>query len=212
MSRFSLTLLAGIALLAGLITYIFMNERPASWSRPAANSFETFTALPAPRPLPGFSLVDQSGASVGPDRFKGRWSVLFFGFTHCPDICPTTLYELARMKKSLADIPPQQQPSVYLVSVDVSRDTPEVMANYVRAFDASFTGITGKPEELDKLAASLGVAYGKEMREDGSYEVLHTAALFFLNDEGDFVAVSSAPHDPATLARDYRKLLARAGA
>lgn len=209
MNKLTLFAIGAAALMGGLLAYALTKGGTPFWAQ-QSSAYEQMTELPPGRALPDFELLDQDGQSFGRDGFAGRWSVLFFGFTNCPDICPMTLYELSQMQKALKDLPPRQYPSVYMISVDVARDTPEVMANYVRAFNSEFVGLTGDAAELARLASALGVAYGTEPKADGGYEVLHTAALFFLNDAGELVAVSSAPHDPAVLARDYSKLVSRA--
>lgn len=208
MHRSLFPLIAGVgALVAGLVLFLAITqERRSANTQPAK-----ITVLNPARPLPDFRLTDQAGRDVTVDRFKGRWSVLFFGFSHCPDICPTTLYDLARLGQMLSDLPAGQQPAVFFVSVDPERDTPEQLARYVRAFDGSFTGVTGDDAQIARLAGALGVAYGREPEDDGGYNVLHTAALFILNPDGNFVAVSSSPHVVADLARDYRALIERSG-
>lgn len=212
MNRTTIFALAMAATTSGVLAYLLYAKQPVTYSAGHAAQYEQLTELPDARALPDFALMDQTGATFARENFAGRWSVLFFGFTQCPDICPATLYQLARMQKSLEVLPPAQRPAVYMISVDVARDTPQVMAQYVRAFDSGFIGITGDADELQKLAAALGVAYGIETNEDGGYDVLHTSALFFLNDAGDFIAVASAPHNPESLARDFQKLVKGSGA
>src|SRR5437868_1141102 len=92
------------------------------------------TLLSPPRPLPEFALTDHNGASFDQARLKQHWSLLFFGFTHCPDVCPTTLGMLAQTEKLLADLPAAQRPQIVLISVDPQRDTPQQLAAYVRFF------------------------------------------------------------------------------
>ena len=207
MKRLIVIGLALAAALSGVLLY--QVGKYAEHGGPA--TFEQLTVLPGGRVLPDFSMIDQSGKAFSRADFSGRWSVLFFGFTHCPDICPTTLYQLAQMRKAMDDLAPTMQPAIYMVSVDVARDTPEVMAQYVQSFDSGFTGLTGEADQLQRLAMALGAAYGIEPGDDGGYDVLHTAALFLLNSDGDYVAVASPPHDFAALARDYRKLLTTSG-
>ena len=101
------------------------------------------TLLTPPRPLPEFELIDQDGSPFTQAQLRGHWSVLFFGFTHCPDVCPTTLGVLAKARQELSDLPDELQPHVVLVSVDPKRDTPQQLASYVKFFDSSFTGVTG---------------------------------------------------------------------
>jgi protein SCO1 len=119
-----------VAFAAGLIL-----ARLVTPVREAAPQTERATLLPEPRPLPALALSDQDGHALAPDFFKSHWTLVFFGFTQCPDICPTTLATLAQVSKQLADLPPMQRPRVLLVSVDPERDPPEHLAAYVRFFD-----------------------------------------------------------------------------
>lgn len=191
------------AMALGMLVYMLTSNSPGS----RAVAYQRLTVLPDGRPLPEFELLAHTGAAFTRENFHGRRSILFFGFTHCPDVCPTTLYQLARVQSQLDDLPLSDRPAIYMVSVDPQRDTPETMARYVQAFDQGFTGVTGAADEIERVTRSLGVAHGKEPGEDGEYSVLHSAALFFLNAEGHFVAVASAPHDVDVLVSDYRKLL-----
>ena len=109
------------------------------------------TLLRPPRALPEFTFTDHTGADFVPARLQNHWSLLFFGFTHCPDVCPTTLGMLAQTEKTLADLPAEQRPQIVLVSVDPQRDSPEQLASYVRFFSPSFTGVTGSQEAIDKF-------------------------------------------------------------
>jgi protein SCO1/2 len=170
---------------------------------------EHATRFDAPRPLPAFALVDSSGASFGPERLRGRWTFLFFGFTNCPDICPTTLATLAAVRTSLADLPEEQRPSVLFVSVDPGRDTPEALGRYVAHFDPAFTGATGTREAIEALAAALGVAvFVGPPDADGNYAVDHSAAVFLLDPEARVAALFGTPHEVDPIARDYRRLVA----
>jgi protein SCO1/2 len=165
-----------------------------------------------PRPLPAFALVAHDGTRFDNARLKGHWSLLFFGFTNCPDVCPTTLTQLAATRRQLADLPPAQSPAVLMISVDPKRDTPQRLAEYVPYFDRSFTGATGTRAMLDVLTRSMGVAVHIGPVVVGSYTVDHTAALFLVDPDARLVAVFPAPHDAATLAADYRTIVAGAGA
>ena len=98
-----------------------------------------------------FALIDQTGGEVTHEDFLGRYALVYFGYTFCPDICPTTLYDLARLRRELSDLSPGLLPDIYMVSVDVKRDTPAVMARYVTAFNESFTGLTGEAAQLEQL-------------------------------------------------------------
>jgi cytochrome oxidase Cu insertion factor (SCO1/SenC/PrrC family) len=106
---------------------------------------------------PAAGFIDQDRQAFGLDRLEGRWSLMFFGFTNCPDICPMTLGTLAQAEKQLEDLPQAQRPQVILVSVDARRDTPERLASYVRFFGPSFTGITAPQEIVEDFARQMGV-------------------------------------------------------
>ncbi len=161
------------------------------------------------RALPGFALIDQTGRRFGPEQLRGHWTLLFFGFVNCPDVCPTTLATLAAARQSLADLPDADRPAVTLVSVDPGRDTPAVLAHYVAHFDPSFSGITGSAEEINGLASAFGVAVIiGPAAADGSYAVDHSAAIFLVDPEGRIAALFGTPHEAGTIARDFRRIVA----
>lgn len=192
-----------IALLAGIATAFLVTrgEPPPALDR--ATLFE------ASRPLPEFALVDQGGARFDADRLRDRWTLLFFGFTHCPDVCPTTLATLAEVRRQLADLPPAARPEVVLVSVDPARDTPELLARYVRHFDPAFTGATGSPEAIGALTRDLGVAvFVGAPAGDGNYTVDHSAAVFLVDPSAAMTALFGTPHEAGAIARDYRRIVA----
>lgn len=166
------------------------------------------TLLTPPRPLPDFELLDQSGAAFDPARLKNRWSLLFFGFTHCPDVCPTTLGVLAQAEKSLADLPADRRPQVILVSVDPKRDTPQQLASYVKFFSPAFTGVTGTQQSIDAFTRSLGVPVMITPTANGDYTVDHSAAIFLIDPDGAMRALFSTPHEPTVIASDYRRIVA----
>lgn len=170
---------------------------------------ERATALTPPRPVPDFSLTDDGGASFDPARLKNRWSLLFFGFTHCPDVCPTTLGMLAQAEKQLADLPPELMPQVVLISVDPQRDTPQQLASYVKFFSPSFTGVTGTQGAIDEFTRAMGVPVAIGSPDaNGNYTVDHSAAIFLINPDGALRALFSTPHTPAVIAADYRRIVA----
>jgi len=172
-------------------------------------ALERATALSPPRPVPEFTLTDDSGDTFDRSRLKDRWSLLFFGFTHCPDVCPTTLGMLAQTEKQLADLPPELKPQVVLVSVDPQRDTPQQLASYVKFFSRSFTGVTGTPDAIDDFTRAMGVPVAIGSPDaNGNYSVDHSAAIFLINPDGALRALFSTPHTPAVIAADYRRLVA----
>ena len=204
---FGIAILAIVAFAAGLLIARSLTQ-PKHAPPP---STERATVLDAPRPLPSLSLVDQDGRPWGTERFDGHWTLVFFGYTSCPDVCPTMLATLARMRKALVDLPPAQQPRVLFVSVDPERDDPARIAAYVRFFDPSFEGATGDARGVADAAAAFGVPYLKVDVTDGGYNMDHGSGLFLIGPDGTLVAYSSAPHDAAVLARDYRSIVTAHG-
>ena len=168
---------------------------------------ESATILAQPRELPPLSLVDQDSRPLPRDFLKNRWTVVFFGFTQCPDVCPTTLATLAQMKKKLADLPAEQQPRVLLVTVDPERDTAAILKPYVTFFDPSFLGATGTLAETGQAATAFSVPFAKVPLPDGGYTMDHGAGLFVVSPAGALAAYSSPPLDATVLARDFRKIV-----
>ena len=195
-------ILAIVAFAAGLIL-----ARALMPARVAGAHTERATVLPAPRPLPALALTSRDGGQVGAEFFRGAWTIVFFGFTSCPDVCPTTLATLAQTVRQLSDLPVAQRPRVLLISVDPERDDPERLAAYVRFFDPSFLGATGDARAVADAAAAFGVAFGKVTLPEGGYTMDHGSGLFIVGPSGGIVAYSSAPHEAAVLARDYRKVV-----
>jgi protein SCO1/2 len=166
------------------------------------------TVLPSPREIPPLALVDQAGRSMPENFFAGHWTLVFFGFTHCPDICPTTLATLAQVKGRLADLPAAEQPRVLLVTVDPERDTPDRLGQYVRHFDPAFLSASGTPDSIAAAAAAFGVPYARVTLPEGGYTMDHGSGLFVVGPGGGVVAYLSAPHDATVISNDYRAVVA----
>jgi len=141
--------------------------------------------LPQSRALPQFSLLDQDGAKFDTESLRDQWSLLFFGFTHCPDICP---------RSRVLDEGESTFPNIVLISVDPERDTPEVLAEYIGHFGDRVTGVTGPIDELRKLTSALGIYFEKSVGENGNYNVDHSAVVIVINKNAEFHALFSAPH------------------
>jgi len=192
-----------VAVLAALAGMWLAREQPAE-----RLELEHGTVFPAPRPLPDFALTDHTGAPFGPQRLQGGWHILFFGFTHCPDVCPSTLAALTAARRELADLPASERPNVVLVSVDPQRDTVARLAEYVAFFDPEFVGVTGDPAALEALTKQLGVAVvAGEPDASGHYTIDHTATLFLVDPQGRVAAIFGMPHTPDGIAQDYRRIL-----
>ena len=168
------------------------------------------TLIAPARPLPAFALVDQNAAPFGAERLKDRWTYVFFGFTHCPDVCPATLAVLSQVEQSLADLQPALRPQILFVSVDPQRDTPARLAQYVRTFGPSVVGVSGEQSQIDALTRHMSVPVAVRDGDEGNYAVNHSGAIFLVDPNGALRALFSTPHSATGLAEDYRRLVVRA--
>jgi protein SCO1 len=161
------------------------------------------------RPLPAFTLTDHNGETYDTERLKGRWTLVFFGYTHCPDVCPTTLSTLALAAKTLRETLDGQSLQMTFVSIDPKRDTQERLAQYVPYFDSEFLGVTGAAAELDKLVSALGAIYvlGTPDSTTGIYTVDHSSRLLLVDPQARFTAILSDRAAPKVLAADLKTIL-----
>lgn len=204
-------LLAGAIALAAALRRASPPEPPEVG--PAAN------LLAAPLELPAFDLRDAAGRPFGPERLRGRLTLLFFGYASCPDICPMTLGALRELRARVADRDPDlaHRLQVVFVSVDPERDTPERLRDYVAHFDPSFVGVTGDPEALAVLTRGLGIFHERHEEEGAAgYRVDHTASVLLVDGRGRLRALFRAPHEPEAMERSLlqiaRHLAQEAGA
>ncbi|RPH98677.1 MAG: SCO family protein [Lysobacterales bacterium] len=169
------------------------------------------TLLPEPRVIAEFELLDHDGRPFTRQRLHGRWSLLFFGFTNCPDVCPSALYDLNRVSEQLPRPPGGAEPphQVVFISVDPERDTPEVLARYVAHFNPEFTGVSGSHEQLAALSAQLGIGYQVEEHPPGAerYGVVHSSSVVLTDPAGHLRGAFTAPLDAAAMARDLATLI-----
>jgi len=154
-----------------------------------------------------FALIDASGKPVDQTILTGHPSMLFFGFTHCPEVCPTTMGEMASWLDALGA--EAQDLQAYFVTVDPERDTPQILGEYVGWISDRITGLTGSPEEVAKAAKSWGVFYQKVPLEGGDYTMDHTASVFLVDSDGEFQGTIAYREDSATALGKLRNLLAR---
>ena len=167
------------------------------------------TVLPVPRPIAEFVLSDQDGALFGRDSFRGHWSMLFFGFTNCPDICPVTLQQLAMARRHMAETDPDASLyDIVFVSVDPGRDTSAILSQFVKSFGDNVTGVSGEAVELSKLTSDLGIYFSVNPGDGENYTVEHSSAIIVINEDAEFAAVFSAPHDIDALANDMPLIMA----
>jgi len=190
------------ALLIAALAACGSDDPPAPTATPLPG-----TVLDPPRPLQPFTLTDHTGAPFSLSDLEGRPALVFFGFTHCPDICPTTLAEFTRVKALLGE--DASEVAFVFVSVDGARDTPERLAQYVGAFDPAFIGLTGDDAAVRPVADEFGVYY-QAVPVKGSqtgYLVDHTASSFALDREGRLAIVFSYGTPPEAIAQRLRALL-----
>jgi protein SCO1 len=156
------------------------------------------TWLPRPKPIGDFHLTDNLGRPFSLHDLQGKPTLVFFGFTHCPDVCPTTLAKLAQIRKAVA-VPGLR---VLFITVDPARDTPNVVGLYVHAFDPDFIGLTGDNQAITKMAADFGVAVSRVDLPGGDYTMDHSAVVFLLNREGQVAGIFTPPFDIPRFAED----------
>lgn len=165
--------------------------------------FDGGVMLP-PKPLPELNLIDHNGKAFTKDDLKGKWTFVFFGYSYCPDICPTTLHlftqvheELAKSKGGLDNV------AFVFQSVDPPRDTPERLKEYVRYFHPDFLGVTGDSQAIETYARSVGAVYLRvegDGRDERNYLVDHSSAVFLMGPDAGLHGVFTAPHDPVKVA------------
>ena len=192
--------LAGLAAFVYSMVHIYL-ERAATEERLAADPAGT------PRIGGPFALVDHTGKAVTDEDYRGKWLLVFFGYTSCPDVCPTALNEVAEVMDGLGRDAARVRP--LFITVDPERDTPEVMAEYVAAFDPRIVGLTGTVEQVGAAAASYRVYYAKAPDEGapGGYYMTHSAFLYLVDPEGRFRTMFGYEDDPAKILSGIRKYL-----
>jgi len=172
------------------------------------------TLFPDPQPLTAFALIDQQNRVFDLSRLKGKWSFLFFGFTHCPDVCPTTLAALARARDYIAKTTVGADDVQFVfISVDPNRDTAGKLRQYVDYFDPTFLGVTGNDAQIGNLAGQLGATYQLAITPGiENYPVYHTTAVFLLDPRARYHAMFTPPLDAETIGRRFKVLRELAGA
>ena len=197
-----LILLVALATGAGLWAAEFaFNRRP-----PAGPELQTVRRLSTPRELPAFSLRQSDRTELVPGELRGHWTVVFIGFTYCPDVCPTTLAELAQAQKRWATLPETVRPRVLFVSVDPERDTIEKLGEYAHGFHRDTLAATADIPALEAFAKSLSLVFAKvPLGQDAppdQYTIDHSAALVVLDPQGRMAGVIQPPLQPKAIAED----------
>ncbi len=198
-------MIAGIiALILGLFVWLNYSPSPTVSQAPPIAT-KTATLLPQLKQLKPFSLKDQTGSVFDNQRLSGQWTFISFGYTHCPDICPTTMAMLTNMDQQLDLLKAASPYQVAFVSIDPERDTRQRLAEYLNYFDPSYIGITGSDEELQRLTQPLGILYAKVATEKSAlgYVMDHSASIILVDPQGRYHALFSPPHDAREMADDF---------
>jgi len=203
--RWSISLIIILAALFALIIGAWIQHQTHKRTKPIA--LNNGTILPTPLAIKSFSLTDDNGKPFTQANLKGHWSLLFFGFTHCPIICPTTLAELNKAYQRLQSSDAKTVPQVVFISIDPERDTAQKIHTYLNNFNNNFVGATGDKTQLNQLTKQLGIAYMKATKSGAkNYDVEHSGAILVLNPKGEWVALLSAPHSGKEIAQSFLRI------
>lgn len=198
-----------IAALGTTLLWLWLGADPRR-PAPSAGAELQGIALPQPQALPEFRLVDFDGQPLTERWFKGGWTFVFFGYTHCPDICPTTLYTLQQVHQHLESTPALRADTRFLfISLDPRRDTPAILKDYVQHFHPTFVAASGDRPVLDHLTAALNIAYAIEGEDaQDNYLVNHSAAILLIDSAGRYHARFTPTQSPAQISDSYARLRA----
>lgn len=182
----------GASLVIGLLLMV--------WALGGVRGVATPAAIGGP-----FQLTDQTGATVTEKSLQGRPSLIFFGYTHCPDVCPTTLFEMSEVLRAMGK--DADGVNAYFISVDPERDTMASMKDYLSSFDPHVKGLTGDPKAVAKVAAEYRVYAKKVPLKNGDYTMDHTALVYLMDRDGKFVAPFNLKQSPQQAAADLKRYL-----
>lgn len=200
-----------IALAAGLGLWAGQSHFTATSGKPLPQT-QAVRLFEPPRELPAFNLRQSDGTALVPGELKGHWTLVFLGFTYCPDVCPTTLTELSGAQKQWAGIPEAVRPRVLFVSVDPERDTPDRIGEYAHAFHRDTLAATADLPALEAFTRSLSLVFAKAPAPEGmpadQYTMDHSATMAVLDPQGRMAGVLQPPLDPKAIAADLAKLTA----
>lgn len=200
-------LLAIVALSSGL----FVSQKMHTKKKVDLSQFHG-TLLDEPRAVQAFSLTGTDHKPFNNGSLQGSWTMVFFGFTHCGYMCPTTMAELGKMYRLLEEKGVKNLPQVVMISVDPKRDQLSKLGHYVKAFDTHFYGAKGSEGAIHAMTQEMGIAYLKVARKStddpDDYDIEHTGSLMLFNPKGELVAFFTSPHQADLLAKDYMLLIA----
>ncbi|MCP4488058.1 MAG: SCO family protein [Gammaproteobacteria bacterium] len=205
MKKSTIVLVAVLALPTGFIT---------AWAIKQAQPVKLETAIwfgEQAMALPEFELINHDSEPFRRNDLLGKWHLLFFGYTHCPDICPSLMQTMADMLNTINSSDIRDALRVIFVSVDPDRDKPEILKNYLQYFNADFTAVTGSEANLRHLTQPLGISFylDHSSSEQTNYEIAHSSAIVLLNPSASFAGVFGPPHNSHAMATDLVKLVER---
>jgi protein SCO1/2 len=178
------------------------NNTPAQQTN---NNNPNQTKLPEPKSINSFTLTDDSGQTYSNENLNGHWTLMFFGFTHCGDVCPLTLTELNKMYGQLQkELPSEQLPQVLFVSVDPQRDTKDVLHQYIKTYNPNFIAASGDEPNLNVFVKDLGVYFNKVQKSGGDYGMNHSSQIFIFNPSGQWVGILTYPFQGPQLAQSFK--------
>lgn len=194
-----------LAIITGILAGIWWAQKP-----PAEPLTISGTLLSPARPVAPFHLTDHQQQDFDNQRLQGKWSFLFFGYTNCPDVCPTTLFLFKMLAGKLQAQPELTKNTQFVfISVDPERDTTEVLARYIKYYNPDFTALTGTPGEIKQFALAFGIPYfiGEHEPDQTNYTVDHSGAIILVNPQGEFQALFSAPQQLDKIHSDYLNII-----
>lgn len=204
-SNRSLSLLAVFCVIAFLMAILLPYSKDAE-SKSAPEEIEDLL-LKNPVPVRPFELIDHEKKAFNQERLKGVWTLIFFGYTHCPDVCPSTLTELDNAASRLKNQANFKHKLQYVfVSIDPKRDLPEHLADYISYFGAKFIAVTGEHEQLKNLTSSLGIKYKIGTGFNNEYLVEHSSAMLLIDPDGRYYARFKAPHYSEEIVSGFKSL------
>ena len=201
-----LVLVAAFAAGLGLFAAQRFFSPAAKSSAQPSEQLKSVRLINPPRELPDYRLTLADGTALTPATLRGHWTLVFLGFTHCPDVCPTALAELAKAQLVWASLPVSTRPRLLFVSVDPERDTPARTGEYARYFNTDTLAASAAPQALANFAQALGLVYMKVSLENGDYTMDHSATLVVLDPQGRQAGLIRPPLVWKDIADDLRRL------
>ena len=207
-----LAMIAGFVMILAIAVYVkWINHDPRLASKVDASVLKVF---PYPIPIPSARLIDKQGHPYDLNQLKKRWTFLYFGYTLCPDVCPTELTALAGVLETLTEQQMKAAHGVLFVSVDPQRDTPDRLGQFVDYFDQRIQAVSGEENELRIMAQPIGASWDKvaQFNEQGqpdpnNYLINHTTSILLVDPQGRAVGVFPTPHDPVAMAKAFSTLV-----